>query len=204
MLEELETEPILSSAILEILLAWRRGEAIVPVHFAQSIRPVILAQCQLGWENFVLGRWCPAWRHHQAAHYINIDSRKSSLRWATALIHKLHLTAWDLWQYRNHRLHECAGPCELALHSSFNADIDTEFALGSATLAAVSRYLIDSRSLVDLHNDSLDGKRQWLQSVRAARKAFADQLGTPSTAPTAQATMFCAWLGLSANAPSAS
>ena len=158
----------------------------------------------MGWDNFVLGRWCPSWRYHQASHYMDIGSRKSSLRWATALIHKLLLTSWDLWQYRNNRLHAHAGPRELAQHSSFNSDIDSEFALGSATLAAVSRYLIDSRSLVDLHNDSLDGKRQWLQSVRAARKAFADQLGTPSTPPTAQVTMFRAWLGLSANAPSAS
>ena len=87
-------------------IIFEKGEAIVPLHSAQSIRPVILAQCLLGWEKFVLGRWCPVWRHHRDAHYFNIDSRKSSLRWATALIHKLLLTAWDLWQYRNHRLHE--------------------------------------------------------------------------------------------------
>ena len=114
------------------------------------------------------------------------------------------LVSWDLWQYRNHRLHAAAGPCELALHSSFNSDIDSEFALGSATLAAASRYPIVSRSLEDLHQDSLDGKRQWLQSVRAARSAFAALLGTPTPAPTAQATMFRAWLGLSVTTPSAS
>ena len=79
-----------------------------------------------------------------------------------------------------------------------------EFAVGSATLAAASCYLIDSRSLEDLHQDSLDGKRQWLHSVCAARTAFAAQLGTPPSAPTAQATMFRAWLGLSATPPSAS
>jgi hypothetical protein len=37
--------------------------------------------------------------------------------------------------------------------------------------------------------------------VRASRKAFAVQLGTPSPGPSAQATSFRAWLGL---APSAS
>ena len=135
---------------------------------------------------------------------MDIGSRKSSLRWATALITKLLLTAWDLWQYRNNRLHAPAGPRELALHASFNADIDSEFALGSATLVEVSRYLIASRSLVDLHQDSLIGKQQWLQSVRAARSAFADQLGNPPPAPTAQAIRFRAWFGLSANAPSTS
>ena len=106
--------------------------------------------------------------------------------------------------HRNNRLHALAGPHELALHSSVNADIDSKLVLGSATLAADSRYLIDSRSLEDIHQDSIDGKHQWLQSVCATRKAFADQLGTPPTAPSAQATRLCAWLGLSANAPSAS
>ena len=158
----------------------------------------------MGWDNFVLGRWCPSWRHHQASHYTDIGSRKSSLRWATALIHKLLLTSWDFWQYRNDRLHAHAGPRELALHSSFNSDIDSEFALGSVTLVAASRYLIDSRSLGDLHQDSLDGKRQWLQSVWAARSAFAAMLGTPTPALTAQATSFRAWLGLSATIPSSS
>ena len=97
---------------------------------------------------------------------------------------------WDLWQYRNNRLHAHAGPRELAQHSSFNSDINSEFALGSVTLIAASRYLIDSRFLGDLHQDSLDGKRQWLQSVRAARSAFAAMLGTPTPALTAQATRF--------------
>ena len=189
-LEALDTEPILSSAILDIILSWRRGESIVSTDYAVSIRPVILEQCSMGWDNFVLGRWCPSWQHHQASHYTDTGSRRTSLRWATALIHKLLLVSWDLWQYRNNRLHAASGPRELALHSSFNTDIDSEFALGYATLAAASCYLIDSRSLEDLHQDSLDGKRQWLQSVCAARTAFAAQLGTPPSAPTAQATMF--------------
>ena len=203
-LEDLETEPVLSSAILDIVLSWRRGEIILPNNYALSIRSVILEQCRMGWDNFVLGRWCPSWRHHQASHYMDIGSRKSSLRWATALIHKLLLTSWDFWQYRNDRLHAHAGPRELAQHSSFNSDIDSEFALGSVTLVAASRHLIDSRSLGDLHQDSLDGKRQWLQSVRAARSAFAAMLGTPTPALTAQATSFRAWLGLSATIPSSS
>ena len=200
-LEELKTEPILSSAILEIVLAWRKGEPIIPLHFDLSIRSVILEQAAIGWDNFVLGRWGPSWRAHQAAHYLFHESRKSSLRWATALIHKLLLVSWDLWQYRNNRLHASAGPRALALHSSLNADIDSEFALGATSLPPASRHLFASRSLGDLHRDSLDGKRQWLLSVRAARTALAEQLSTPSAAPNVQATMFRAWLGLPATPP---
>ena len=130
----------------------------------------------LGWDNFVLGRWCPSWKKHQDAYYSSTGSLRTSLRWATAVIHKLLLTAWDLWDYRNGRLHGHAGPRELARHQSFNSDIASEFALGSASLVAGSRHLIDSRSLDDLKQESLDGKRHWLQSVRAARSAFSAEL----------------------------
>ena len=47
-LEDLETEPVLSSVILDIVLSWRRGEAILPNNYALSIRPVILEQCFMG------------------------------------------------------------------------------------------------------------------------------------------------------------
>ena len=63
-LEDLETEPVLSSAILDVVISWRRGEAILPNNYALSIRPVIREQCFMGWDNFVLGKWCPSWRYH--------------------------------------------------------------------------------------------------------------------------------------------
>ena len=111
---------------------------------------------------------------------------------ATALIHKLFLVSWDLWQYRNDRLHAAAGQRELALHSDLNTEIESEYLLGSATLPEDSRYLIMSRTLVDLFNDSVVGKSQWLRSIHAGRFAFASQLGTRPRAPTVQATRFLA------------
>ena len=117
------------------------------------------------------------------------------------MIHKLLLTSWDLWDYRNGRLHGHAGPRELARHQSFNSDIAAEFALGSASLVAGSRHLIDSRSLDDLKEDSLDGKRHWLQSVRAARFAFSAELANHVPAISAQALRFRAWLGISDSTP---
>ena len=148
----------------------------------------------------MLGRWSPSWRAHQAAYYTDIGSRRSSLRWATAVIHKLLLVSWDFWQYRNDRLHSSAGPRELAFHSNLNADIESEYLLGTATLPADARSLITSRTLEDLKNDSVVGKRQWIRSVRAGRIEFASQLGTRHPAPavpTTQATRFLAWLGIS-------
>jgi len=196
-LVSLETEPVLSAAILDILFSWRQAEPILPINFDQSIRPIILQQCSIGWNNFFLGRWTPLWQHHQASYYADLGSRKSSLRWATAIIHKLLLTAWDLWQYRNGRLHAHAGPYELAQHSRLDTDITSEFNPGSANLPDISKHLIEARPLPVLLQDSLEGKRQWLLSIRAAKLAFAAHLGTTPAAFTNQATMFRAWLGIS-------
>ena len=117
----------------------------------------------MGWENFMLGRWSPSWRAHQDAYYYaEIRSKRSSLRWATAVIHKLLLISWDFWQYRNDRLHAPAGPRESALHSDLNADIESEYLLGPDTLPEDLRSLITSRTLEDIKNDSVVGKRQWI------------------------------------------
>ena len=81
------------------------------------------------------------------------------------------MTAWDLWDYRNARLHAFAGPRELAKHQSCNSDIESEFSMGSESLPAASRYLIDSYTFDALKQASLVAKRQWLQSVWVARAA---------------------------------
>jgi hypothetical protein len=200
-LEEHDTEPALSEAIQKILLHWRQGLPIRPTDFPISIRDLIREQSLLGWDNFVLGRWCPSWRKHQDEYYSSTGSLRTSLRWATAVIHKLLLTAWDLWDYRNGRLHGHAGPRELARHQSFNSDIAAEFALGSASLVVGSRHLLDFRSLDDLKKESLNGKRHWLQSVRAARSAFSAELANHIPAISAQARRFRTWLGISASPP---
>ena len=43
----------------------------------------------LGWTNFVLGRWSPKWQAVQQKYLTSIKSRRSSLCWAAATIHKL-------------------------------------------------------------------------------------------------------------------
>ena len=40
------------------------------------------------------------WQFYQPVHRVCFRCRKSSLRWAVALIYKLLLIAWDLWQYK--------------------------------------------------------------------------------------------------------
>jgi len=109
LLQSLDIFPPLIDTFCSLLRSWRLCQSIYPIHFSLALRPALYAQSTIGWTNFFLGRWTPVWRTLQNAHYVSIASKRTSLRWTTAVIHQLLLTAWDLWQYRNNRLHGEAG-----------------------------------------------------------------------------------------------
>ena len=98
-----------------------------------------------------------------------------------------------MWDYRNGRLHAFAGPQEVVQHQSFNSDIESEFSMGSESLPADSKFLIDSYSLDGLKQDSLEVKQRWLQSVCVAQAAFTELLVDPGIVLTAQAIRFWSW-----------
>jgi hypothetical protein len=91
--------PSLKKALLLIL---QKGKTIKPSDHQQifGIREAARDQNKhLGWNNFVLGRWSPKWQKVQQQFYTQTNSKRTSERWATAIIHKLLLTVWDQWQF---------------------------------------------------------------------------------------------------------
>ena len=200
-LEDIETEPVLAASLLTILGLWRSNDRIVPLRFHTSVRAILYQQAAIGWDNFVIGRWGPAWRFHQERYYSAQGSKRSSLRWAAAIIDKLLLVAWDLWQYRNGRLHAPDGPLARSLHLSLDAEIASEFVLGVDTLPVASRCLLLGRAQTEICKYPIHAKRMWLQSVCAARAVFATL--PPPTRWTAQADFMHQWLNLTLNPSSA-
>jgi hypothetical protein len=92
------TAPSLQKAILKILLQYREGKRITPTDFPTifGIREAIQDQnTTLGWNNFILGRWSPKWQKAQQNYYNLTRSKRTSKRWATAIIHKILQTVWD-------------------------------------------------------------------------------------------------------------
>lgn len=69
-------------------------------HALATSTPVSDLGPPLIWEKFVLQKWSSFWRFHQPVYCVCIRCRTSSLRWVIALIYKLLLIAWDLWQYK--------------------------------------------------------------------------------------------------------
>ena len=174
-LKKLKTHPTLHEAFIRVLSHWRVGRRIKPSDFTRldGIRDAMKDQETIGWTNFFLGRWSPKWQVIQAKHYKRISSKKSPRRWAAAVIHRLFLVAWDMWQYCNNRLHGKAGTKTLARHLRYDTRIEEEMIAGFAELPPHSRHLIRNRTLFSLKNMELHPKKHWLESVRLARKEYA-------------------------------
>lgn len=110
---------------------------------------------------------------------------------------------------------------ELAMNSALDADIESLFAIDSATLTPDSRHLLESRSLADLYKDPILSKMDWIRLVRLSRNSEAEfmhrWLGLsssvrapmskipdgywPSRETTAEAELMHRWLGLPAPPP---
>ena len=103
-LEEMKTEPKLSATICDIIFCWRNKRTVIHTNYSTLFEICAAVKEQnrgLGWTNFVLGRWSPKWQMVRQKYLTSIRSRKSSLRWAVAVIHKLLMTVWNVWDFRN-------------------------------------------------------------------------------------------------------
>ena len=173
-MESTNTAPSLQKALLQILLKWRDGKKITPTDYPVifGIREAIRDQNRgLGWNNFVLGRWSPKWQLAQQQFYTCTKSKRTSKRWATAIIHKLLLTIWDQWDFRNKVAHSDEGPMAIALHSKLNARILEELRDDNTNLLQQDKYLFQRHNYLELQASSKEDKQTWLKLVDLARKA---------------------------------
>ena len=173
-LESTNTSPSLSKAILKILLKWKEGKKITPTDHPEifGIRDAIKDQNNgLGWNNFVLGRWSPKCQLAQQQFYTRTRSKITSKRWAAAIIHKLLLTVWDQWTFRNKVAHSDEGPMAIALHRKLNAAILEELGDDNKHILQQDKYLFLNYTYLRLQASPRQEKQQWLKSVDLARKA---------------------------------
>ena len=132
-LEEQKTEPNLRKAIIKILCKLRRGDNINLNNYPEDheLRDAIREQEEnLKWYHFMMGRWSPKWRTVQERYLTSIKSKRSSLRWCTAIIHKLMLIVWDIWQYRNQLVFADDGQLQVEERNRINILINQEFIIG--------------------------------------------------------------------------
>ena len=104
------------------------------------------------------------------------------------------MTAWDLWCYRNGRLHKANEPKELAQHATIDALIHEDFNLGYANMSPDSRHLIQNTTIGTIKQYTIVDKNLWLELVRIGQKSFTNVHGTPPSLAR-QSQMLRNWLG---------
>jgi hypothetical protein len=110
--------------------------------------------------------WHVGWAEVQDTYYRHIGSQRSGKRWLIALINKVWLTSWDLWEDRNGvnaDRRDAAGRLVLL------ARVTAEFRLGHISLHRKSRRLFTDRSELVLLGAKTQTLESWLLRVDSAR-----------------------------------
>jgi hypothetical protein len=130
-------------------------------------------QAEIGWNNFVLDRWSVKWGEAQQRHYNRIGSKRTSKRWAAAILHKLAMIWWDLWEFRNGLLHALTGQLAIAKDTFLNSLFGEDFTRGTDGINKHYYYLFKGdNTLGNLQAADIITKHQWLQTLLSARQDY--------------------------------
>ena len=104
-------------------------------------------------------------------YYLRIGTKKSPCLWAIAILKKLLMIQWDMWQFRNKVLHSPTGPTSIASHHCLNHQISKEHRRGTDGIDQSNYHLFSTQyTFTKLQSSSINDKRLWLKSVTLARK----------------------------------
>jgi hypothetical protein len=161
-MQKQRTEPGIIRVICAKLLAKRIHRGDTSRNF-YALPAVVQKQDAIGWQSFLEGRPSVGWSEVQHRYYEFLDSRRTGLRWLTALIQKLWDVAWDMWDHRNRVLHDQEHSVARDLQIQ---QITDEFATGSVGLAREAKLLSGLQSLLQRLPAY---QTAWLIRIQAAR-----------------------------------
>ena len=181
-MEDMNTAPALMPMITGIIRHVQKGTTPT-VHsfgfekFGDNLTTISIFrdQSEIGWTNFLCGRWGVKWKLAQKRHYLKMKSRKSPRLWLIAILKKLLLLRWDMWQFRNTALHSPTGITAISSHHSLNYKIDEEIRRGKDGIDRSNYHLFSlSYTLTNLQSNSIQNKALWLEEVSLARKEYVE------------------------------
>ena len=128
-------------------------------------------QSNIGWNNFILGRWFEQWQQVQQRFIKKSRSKRSYLEWSTCIINKFMNMVWDLWNFRNGLVHGKGGVKDRAIHKELSSQIRQQFTIGFVDLLTADRRLYRSISCSGLIDSTRETKQNWIRNINAARLA---------------------------------
>jgi len=166
------TAPELRNAILNIVESYHSNSepAIIDQNYPH-MNEILRDQNKIGWHNFIHGKWSNKWVAQQREFLLKHDSKRSCKRWATAIIHKMFMVSWDMWEHRNGILHTASSYHYQQKRRSLDQNIKQEYRKGTHRLSQDDRKLLD-KPLIEVLRLSNDDKQLWLDSMHWARENF--------------------------------
>jgi len=129
----------------------------------------ITEQYQIGWDRMMDGWLTRGWRDYQEKLWKHAKSRKSSLRWTSALIQKLWDVSWDMWDHRNKELFAGTDIQQQITHSLVNDRIKELYAGGVQQLPWDALKFLQ-QPLETVLQYPLASKQIWLDAVKTAQQ----------------------------------
>jgi hypothetical protein len=168
-LGRMQTAPAITEAIVERLTQWKTND-VLPQFQSRfpKLTDAISQQDEIGWDNFLEGTISKHWQPVQALYFLFTNSRKSTLRWASALIRKTWIVAWDQWEHRNGILHHKENNLTFDEIETIELKIRQEFSDGRCQLPQADAYLFRGTVNKILHR-KIPQLKDWLEQVEAAR-----------------------------------
>jgi len=165
-LREQGTTSEIRETLLRNLETWASDSQQEP---STPFNPLEVAQTKIGWDRLLDGWLSQYWRNQQEQRWSQVQSRKSSKRWTSALIQKLWDISWDMWEHRNNELHSGGVEQQQILHSAVDDQIQQAYDGGAQQLPRDALHLLNTPKETVLHYP-LESKHLWLASVHAAQQ----------------------------------
>ena len=107
-MEKSHTDQTLADIALEGLTSFLEGRAVDIHDLPDKYHKLLEEQDEIGWNNFLKGRWSKEWSRLQEEHLISIGAKTDRLNgtsWATNMIGTIWTDWFELWTMRNEDRH---------------------------------------------------------------------------------------------------
>lgn len=169
------------SAVITAIQALCQDSPCCPLSILNSPDPdlpyAFAQQLSFGTSNFWHGRHTRLWECIQSAHYHSVSSHRSGRAWAAGLVRHILEVSHSVWLARNDIVHaRHLRGTNIVDSSQLTAAITEQFSLGSSSLLAADKHLLDSRPIATILALPADQKRLWLASLTLARELGAESM----------------------------
>ena len=183
-----QTKHQVIQAIIDGLQAWREMK---PPPSSPKVQAAIDAQSAIGWFPFMMGQTTQEWEFIQEEHLQKIGSKRHAKTWTTQVLKQLMMVAWDMWADRNNIKHHTITHAKQREIDKLDELINHEFQLGTKNLRSFGKTHLHKGLSHVLRYDIIT-KRQWLESMRVARKK--EQPSEPTSEEMRQRAFMYDWL----------